>query len=172
MSLTDIRQLKTNLNHTHSKGENWNEISNVSTRQQCFLDFSPENRKKRKKKIQESHVSSISYRVLKEITQTEPRLAKMPTSSKISKGIQHISVQILPRPNHLSYNIHISFSIFWLHASVLFLPRNCRRHIWDKVDTWINHNWELHYVSWAMIGQPLSYKMFLSTAICLSSVSC
>ncbi len=39
MSLTDIRQLKTNLNHTHSKGKISNEISNVSPRQQCFLCF-------------------------------------------------------------------------------------------------------------------------------------
>ncbi len=144
MSLTDIRQLKTNLNHTHSKGKISNEISNVSPRQQCFLCFFFWEQKKResKKYFFLSHVSSIYCRVIKEITQ--PRLAKMPMSSKISKGIQHISVQILQRPNNLSYNIHISFSVFWLHASILF---HCRRNIWHKVDTWINHNRELHYVS-------------------------
>ncbi len=78
----------------------------------AFYVFFSENRKKResKKYFFFSHVSSISCRVIKEITQ--PRLAKMPMSSKISKGIQHISVQILQIPNNLSYNIHISFSVF------------------------------------------------------------
>lgn len=50
LTLTDIRQLKTKLNHTHSKGKISNEISNVSPREQCFLIFFYWEQKKRESK--------------------------------------------------------------------------------------------------------------------------